>query len=244
MCMLLALVMVMAMIACGNQTEEIAETDPSQPIYEEALAAHKNGDYETAYTLFSELGDYKESAQMLATIKVEKTGVTVKTTTAEGTSTRNVEYIFKDGNLVKETITHADGTVTKNYYKYNDMNQCTSETLNDPDGGKTVINHFYEDGCKIRSIRTNPNKTKDTFVYTYDESGKLLFHVLTLSDGTVEETVYTYDAAGLLTSIATANSFMSFAYNQFGDLSYEFLTENGQDIHKASYTYTYSYSLN
>ena len=243
-CMLLALVMVMAMVACGNPAEEIAETDPNQPIYEEALAAHKDGDYETAYNLFSQLGDYEESAQMLATIKVEKVGVTVETTTTEGSSVSNVEYIYKDGNMIKETVTHADGAVTKNYYKYNDINLCTSETHNDVDGGKTVINNFYKDSVMIRTTRTNPDKTKDTYEYTNDEQGKIHNHVLTLADGTVEEAVYNYDAeTGMLVSIMTANSANTFAYNQFGDISNETLTVDGKEVYKANYTYNYNFSL-
>lgn len=240
-CTMLALMMVMAMAACGNQSEEVAETDPNQAVYEQACIAYNSGDYETAYNLFSELGDYKESAQMLATIKTEKASVTVETTTTEGVDITNVEYIFKDGNLIKETFTHADDTVTKNYYKYNDINLCTSQTLNDVDGGKTVINNFYKDSIKIRSTRTNPDKSKDTYEYTCDDSGKVISHVLTLADGTVEEAVYNYDEAGRLVSIMTTGSSNTFAYNQYGDVSNESLTVNGQEVYKATYTYSYNY---
>ena len=232
-CMLLALIMVMAMAACSDENKEP---------YEAAVAAYNAGDYANAVPMLKALGDYQDAAALLATIKAEKTGVTVEKTTSEGVLISTVEYAFKDGNLIKETITHADGTVTKNYYKYNDINLCTSETLNDVDGGKTIINNFYKENIKVRSTRTNPNKSKDTFEYTYDEQGKVMSHVLTLADGTVEEAVYTYDeVTGQLTSIATANSYQTFAYNQFGDLSNEFLTINGEDIHKAVYTYNYTY---
>ena len=142
--------------------------------YRQALELTEQGDYEAAYALFTELGDYKDAATLLASIKAEKAGVTMDVTTAEGTASSNVEYIFKDGNLIKENITYTDGAVIKNYYKYDDNGLCTSETLNDLDGGKTVINHFYEDGVKIRSIRTNPNKTTDTYEYTCDENGKVI----------------------------------------------------------------------
>ena len=241
-CMLLALVMVMAMVACGNQNEEIAETDPRQTVYEEANMAFKDGDYETAYKLYTELGDYENAAQLLADIHVEKTDVTVETTTIEGVDKSTVEFTFKDGNLIKETVTHADGTVTKNYYKYNDINLCTSETHNNVDGTKTNINNFYKDSIKLRSTRINPNKSKDLYEYTCDEQGKILSHVLTLADGTVEEAVYNYDeATGMLVSIMTSNSSNTFAYNQFGDLSNETLTVDGVEVYKATYTYNYNY---
>ena len=232
-CLLLALMMVMAMTACSDENKKP---------YEEAVAAYNAGDYENAVQMLKALGDYQDAAQLLATIKTEKTGVTVETTTTAGVATSNVEYIFKVGNLVKENVTHADGTVTKNYYNYNDIGLCTSETHNDVDGGKTVINNFYKDSIIIRSIRTNPDKSKDTYEYTCDETGKVLSHVLTLSDGTEEVAVYNYDeATGMLVSIMTSNSSNIFAYNQHGDVSNESLTETGQEVYKAAYTYSYNY---
>ena len=154
--------MVMAMVACGDENKEA---------YEAAVAAYNDGYYEDAANKLAALGDYKDAASLLASISAEKAGVSVEVSTDEGTVTSEVEYIFKDGNLIKENITYTDGAVIKNYYKYDDNGLCTSETLNDLDGGKTVINHFYEDGVKIRSIRTNPNKTTDTSAWNLSNQG-------------------------------------------------------------------------
>ena len=234
-CLLLALVMVMAMTACGDENKKP---------YEEAVAAYNAGNYEEAAEKLAALGDYADAASLLASIKAEKTGVSMEITTAEGTSNDEVAYVFKDGNLVKETITYADGSVVKNYYKYNDIDLCTSETHNNVDGTKVVINNFYKDSIKLRTIRTNADKTKDTYEYTCDEQGKIMSHVLTLADGTVEEAVYNYDATtGMLISIMTNTSSNTFAYNQHGDISNETLTVNGTEVYKANYTYTYNYSI-
>ena len=230
-CLLLALVMVMAMVACGDENKKP---------YEEAVAAYNAGNYEEASEMLIALGDYKDAAQLLASIKAEKTGVTTTVSTADGEVTTTTEYIFKDGNLIKENITYADGTVIKNYYKYDDNGLCSSETLNLIDGGKVIINHFYKDGVKVRSIRTNANKSKDTYEYTCDENGKVLSHVLTLSDGTVEEAVYTYsDVTGLLASIETANTLIAYGYNQFNDVSLEAVAVDGKDVSTTSYDYDY-----
>lgn len=231
-CMLLALVMVMTMVACGDENKKP---------YEDAVAAYNAGNYEDAATKLAALGDYKDAASLLATISAEKAGVSMEVTTAEGTSSSDVEYIFKDGNLIKENITYADGTVVKNYYKYNDNGLCTSETLNDMNGGKTVINHFYEDGIKIRSIRTNPNKTTDTYEYTCDESGKILSHVLTLADDTVEEATYSYNKQGQLTVISDAASTTTYEYNGLGDVVKEAVTENGEVVCATTYAYIYTF---
>ena len=230
-CLLLALVMMMALVACGDENKEP---------YKAAVAAYDAGNYEEASEMLVALGDYEDAAQLLASIKAEKTGVTTTVSTADGEVTTTTEYIFKDGNLIKENITYADGTVIKNYYKYDDNGLCSSETLNLIDGGKVIINHFYKDGVKVRSIRTNANKSKDTYEYTCDENGKVLSHVLTLSDGTVEEAVYTYsDVTGLLASIETANTLIAYGYNQFNDVSLEAVAVDGKDVSTTSYDYDY-----
>ena len=234
-CLLLALGMILAMAACGDELKKP---------YEAAVSAYNAGNYAIAYEMLQNLGNYEDATQMLASIQVEKTGANVETITAEGTVSSNVEYIFTDGNLVKENITHADGTVIKNYYKYNDAGLCTSETLNQIDGGKVVINHLYEDGIKVRSIRTNADKTKDTYVYACDAQGKILSHVLTLSDGTVEEAAYSYDdVTGLLLSIVSAGNSTTFAYNSYNDMVMETVSANGAEISKTAYTYIYNYSV-
>ena len=232
-CLLLALVMVMAMTACG---------DKNKKPYEEAIAAYNSGMYEEAAEKLAALGDYKDAASLLASINAEKSGVSLEISNADGNVSADVEYVIKDGKLIKETFTYADGTVVKNYYKYDDAGLCSSETLNQIDGGKVVISHLYDNGIKTRSIRTNADKSKDTYEYTCDESGKVTSHVLTLSDGTVEEATYTYsDVTGLLASIETANTMNSFGYNQFNDVSVEYVMVDGEDVSHTSYDYDYIY---
>lgn len=230
-CLLLALVMVMAMTACGDENKKD---------YEDAVAAYNAGNYEEAADKLAALGDYEDAASMLATIKAEKSGVCVEVVTAEGTASSEVEYIFKDGNLIKENITLADGTVIKNYYKYDDNGLCSSETLNQADGGKVVINHLYEDGIKVRSIRTNPDKSKDSYEYTCDASGKVVSHVLTMADGSVEEAAYTYNKLGQLSAVSGA-AVINYEYNVFGDLVKETVTENGEITSTTTYSYIYTF---
>lgn len=233
LCLLVAIGMILAMAACGDELKKP---------YEAAVAAYNAGDYAAASEMLQDLGGYLDAAQILDTIKAEKTGVTIEEAGAEGTVTTNVEYTFKDGNLIKETITHADGTVTKNYYKYDKNGLCTSETLNQIDGSKVVINHLYEDGIKVRSIRTNADKSKDTFVYTCDENGNVTSHMMTLADGTVEEAVYNYDkTTGMLVSIITADTSCTFTYNRYGDVYNETHTEGGAEVCTVTYNYSYNY---
>ena len=233
-CLLLALTMMVAMTACGDENKKP---------YEEAVTAYNNGYYEEAAAKLAALGEYKDAASLLASITAEKAGATVTVTTADGDVASQVEYTFKNGNLVKETTTLADGTVTKNYYKYDDNGLCTSETLNHADGGKTMVSHFYDGNTKVRTIRTNPNNSKDTYAYTCDESGKVTSHVLTLSDGTVEEATYSYNEQGLLTVISSASGNTTFEYNVFGDVVKEAVEANGEVVSATTYAYTYMFSI-
>ena len=231
-CMLLAVVMVLAMAACADENKEA---------YEAAVAAYNGGYYEDAANKLAALGDYKDAAELLATISAEKAGATVEVSTADGTVTTEAEYIFKNGNLIKENITHADSTVTKNYYKFDDNGNCTSEILNQLDGSKVNINHFYENGVIVRTIRTNANGLKDTYEYTCDENGKILSHVLTLADGTVEEATYTYNEQGQLNVISTATGTTTYEYNAFGDVVKEAVAENGEVVSATTYAYVYTF---
>lgn len=234
-CLLLALMMVMTMAACGDENKKP---------YEEAVAAYNAGDYANAANMLKALGEYQDAAQLLATIHAEKTGMMMETTTSEGVSTSNVAYSFQNGNLVNETVTHDDGTVTKKHYNNNDIGLCTSQTLSEANGEQTIIHNFYKDGAMIRRGRINPDKSKDVCVYTYNDQGKILSHKLTLSDGTVEEAVYNYDeVTGQLLSIITKDSSNVFAYNQYGDVSNETLTANGEEVYKISYSYDYNFSV-
>ena len=90
-CLLLALVMMMAMVACGNENKEV---------YEAAVAAYNSGYYAEAAEKLAALGDYKDAAQLLASISAEVSGATVETVTADGTVTTDEEYTFQKGNLV------------------------------------------------------------------------------------------------------------------------------------------------
>ena len=245
---LICLLLAVTMAACAgeyNKSEGTMETDVTAATYEEAVSAYNAGAYEEAFEKLAILGNYKDAAQLLATIHAEKTGMMMETTTSEGVSTSNVTYSFQNGNLVNETVTHDDGTVTKNHYNNNDIGLCTSQTLSEANGEQTVIHNFYKDGTMIRTGRTNPDKSKDVCVYTYDDQGKILSHKLTLADGTVEEAVYNYDeATGHLLSIVTRDSANVFAYNQYGDVSNETLTANGEEVYKISYSYDYNFSVN
>ncbi len=231
-CVVLALMMILAMAACADENKDA---------YESAVAVYNAGDYKAASEMLAALGDYEDAANLLETIKTEVVGETVTVTTAQGSETTYVEYIFQDGNIVKENVTHADGTVTKNYYKFDDNGMCTSETLNQVDGSKIVISNMYEEGKLIRTIRTNADKSKDSYVYTCDENGKVLSHVLTLADGTVEVATYNYNENGQLANITAGNTINSFTYNQDGDITVEYVVVDGVDTSMTAYEYNYNY---
>jgi len=243
-CIVLVLVMVLSMTGC---------VDKSKAIYKAAVLAYEAGKYEAAGIAFGSLYEFEDSADYLATIHAKKITSEVGTVTDDPATEDNeaeaekpvlvmsgVEYTYKDGNVIKETVTHPDGSVTKNFYKYDDLGNCTSETINHPDGTKTMLVHQFEGNVKMRTIRTNPNNTKDVIAYACDENGRVMFHEATLSDATLERAVYYYnDRGNLQYLVTTAGNMTAYKYNAFGHLTKVTESTNGEALTVTNYEYEY-----
>ena len=93
-CLLLALVMVMAMTACGDENKEP---------YEEAVAAYNNGYYEEAAEKLAALGDYKDAASLLSSITAEKAGVSLEIANADGVTSADVKTQIEAYNYMDST---------------------------------------------------------------------------------------------------------------------------------------------
>ena len=101
-CLLLALVMVMAMTACGDENKKP---------YEEAVAAYNNGMYEEAAEKLAALGDYKDAAQQLSFITAEKSGVSLEIANADKSKDTYEYTCDESGKVISHVLTLSDGTV-------------------------------------------------------------------------------------------------------------------------------------
>lgn len=230
-CMILAVFLLVSLAAC----QDAREGD-----YVLATNALESGRYADAYPILAELGDYKDAKALLATIHAEKQSAVVD---IDGVH-MEIEYVIKNGNVVKEIRTVSGGDQIKSYYKFNAEGLCTSEIHAQADGSKVNINHFYEGSTPVRTVRTNANGLKDTFVYTCDENNKVVSHVLTFSDGGVQEATYTYNEQGLLATLACTGAgeeTLTYEYNVYGDVEKETsVNPFGESVTKYNYTYSYT----
>jgi uncharacterized lipoprotein YehR (DUF1307 family) len=122
-CMILAVFLLVSLAAC----QDAREGD-----YVLATNALESGRYADAYPILAELGDYKDAKALLATIHAEKQSAVVD---IDGVH-MEIEYVIKNGNVVKEIRTVSGGDQIKSYYKFNAEGLCTSEIHAQADGSK------------------------------------------------------------------------------------------------------------
>ena len=230
-CMILTIFLLTSLAAC----QDAREGD-----YVLATDAMESGRYADAYPILAELGDYKDAKALLATIHAEKQFAVVDIDGAH----MEIEYVVKNGNVIKAIRTVSGGDHIKSYYKFNNEGLCTSEIHTQADGSKVNINHFYEGKLPVRTVRTNANGLKDTFVYTCDAEGKVISHVLTFSDNSVQEATYSYNEQGQLEKLectGAGEETLTYEYNAYGDVVKETSSNPfGESVTKYNYTYSYT----
>ena len=169
-CLLLALIMVVSMTACGDENKKP---------YEEAVAAYNNGYYEEAAAKLAALGDYKDAATLLASIKAEKAGVALDVTTADL------------GNCTSETLNHADGGKTMVSHFYEGTNKVRTIRTN-PNNSKDTYEYTCDENGKVLShVLTLADGTVEEATYSYNEQGQLT--VISAASG---NTTFEYNAFG------------------------------------------------
>ena len=218
---------VSAFVACtgGDNQESPATTDGSTATEattaEDALAKEKEekyleafnklaqDDYEAAYALFVELGDYKDAAKQVAKFHYVFDGYTETFGMPEEMDTETVVVTYNENNLpIKCEKTYLDGFV----------HTCTFEY--DENGRLITIECHHNGEFYVKSV------------WTYDENGNNLTYVFDCYDGTSYVEVRTYDEKGNnLTIVAEGKGgHYDTAYEGGYHASYEiFYDENGNN---------------
>ena len=153
--MILTLLAAFALSACDNTK------------YENALALIEAGDHVAAYEMLNELGDYKDTKQLLERFRYLPTKIVDN---REGEETVRDIYFF--GNTSKSVMTYSNGETDFSEYVY------------DSDGNKLKEEHTYSNGEMI------------IYEGTYDANGRLLKLVHTYRNGAKSVSEYKYDANG------------------------------------------------
>ena len=196
--------MVFSLAACGK-------ADPREEKYAQAYELLENRDYEAAYALFVELGDYKDAAKEAAYFHYMPVGHHVVCTSEEGEEIITYTVTLNDQNL--------PATVVEEYstgYKH------------------TGVYTYDERGVVIRQECTDTEGEKDVYEATFDANGNYLTETVTDKDGNVSKFDYTYNEKGQQIKVVTTNAadyYRSYtiAYDDLGreiEVLFEFDDEN------------------
>ena len=207
--------MAFSLAACGK-------VDPREEKYAQAYELLENRDYEAAYALFVELGDYKDAAKEAAYFHYMPVGHHVVCTSEEGEEIITYTVTLNDLNLpatvVEEystgykhtcvytynergVVTHQECTDTegeKNVYEatFDANGNCLTETLTDKDGNVSKFDYTYnEKGQQIKVVTTNAADYYRAYTIAYDDLGREIEVLFEFDDENIIERT-TYNEAG------------------------------------------------
>ena len=157
--------------------------DKREEKYKEAYELLSSRNYEAAYALFVELGDYKDAAKEAEYFRYIPAGYYVEYVDGEETGTITYTVTFNEQNL--------PATINK---KYNDGFEHTCNI---------TYNAF---GLMARRVCSNTDGETTCYVATYDANGNLLNETLTDVDGSVSKFDYTYNEKNQCVGLITTNA--------------------------------------
>ena len=130
--------------------------------------------YEGAYALFTELGDYKDAAKEAAKFRYVLASYKDTYTAEEGTETCTGVHSFNEDNLIMQCVyTYADGGTHTCDCSYNDNGELAKIVCTDEDGTRTHYEClFNDDGTVAKVTYCYSDGEYYSFENVYDEDGK------------------------------------------------------------------------
>ncbi len=210
----------------------------SRDVYDAALTAMEEGDYEMARSHLERLEDNNAAQQLLSELHFVPTRVA--TTYADGTTELKSYAYNRKGCLVKAELTQMEQVVSTTSYTYTDADQMLTKDLllAEQTRPEAFTENFYDElGRLICSRTVGDIATFQQTTYTYDQQGRCVAAFAVEGDGSWVRTEYRYDSEGQLTSeVATTDQGAKTVrhYSQEGHLLV--VSING----KLAETYTYN----
>lgn len=194
LCLLLAMLMVFSMAACGEDGEKEASKNQSSVGGGNAANGNKpeNGSSDTAEPSVEELGPW------LVTEEVDYTGCVYRYHYDENGELTSYE-LYNDNNkkLRDYKVTHSETAAGGK------LTEVESKHVNDSEFAKDCEMEYDADGNLIRMSNFLGKKITGNYVYSYDESGNLLSYEAHSEDRKTNEAVYTYEDGRLATASGT-----------------------------------------
>ena len=218
--------------------------DANEAKYRNAFELIEKGDYDAAYALFIELGNYKDAAKEAAKFHYVPTGLTVKSIEAESTETDTINISYNENNLVSQYVITADtGDSSTAICTYDENGRLIAISFQGEDAIVTKREFSYSPGGDIiKDITTFNDGFFYSYEFFYDENGeqvkcvyedgneKKSYDCLYNEDGTVSKFVLK-DESGNMVEVE------EYLYNEKGQNVKINYTENGKIVRFCDYTY-------
>jgi hypothetical protein len=183
--------------ACNHEQTHDATANTNEEKYTKAYEMLEKKNYEEAYALFIQLGDYKNAAKEAAYFRYMPTY-------------HRIEYVSDENETITYTVTLNDknlpATVVEEYntglkhtctFTYNEFGYVTRRECSDTDGVRTLYEATYDANGNCLSDRfTDKDGNVSKFECTYNEKGEILKVVTNNVPGYYLSYTCTYDADG------------------------------------------------
>lgn len=166
--------------------------------YQQAYELLESKDYEAAYDLFVELGDYKDAAKEAARFHYSYLKTTIKSYIDGKEEVDVYTTTYTDENLPLKTVkVYPDGTTHTCNYTFNELAQLIEITC--IEGTDTYKNEFiYNEKGEMIKCNCISKDGVDSIEYTYDENGNCIDEKNIFANGKIFELVYIYDENNVL----------------------------------------------
>jgi hypothetical protein len=209
--------MALTFAACGK-------IDPREAKYAEARELLEKRDYEAAYALFVELGDYKDAAKEAAYFRYMPTNHHVVCTSEDGEEIITYTVTLNDQNL-PATVVEEYNTGYKHtcVYTYDERGLVTRQECSDTEGEKDVYEATFDaNGNYLTETVTDKDGNVSKFDFTYNEKGQQVKVVTTNNPGSYRSYTIAYDDQGreieVVYELEDENIIERNTYNEAGDI--------------------------
>jgi ketosteroid isomerase-like protein len=216
----------------GDVTVYVKWVDPREAMYEEAFALIGEKDYESAYALFVELGDYKDAAQQAAYFRYIPTYHYEYYTLLGEEVIVTYSVTLNEWNLPAVVVeTYVSGEINTCTYTYNDFGKVTRRECVDEEGATILyVAEYDENGNLIAETVNNAFDEVSRFEYTYNELGQCVrCDVETENDWYYNYYAITYDEEGREIKIV-------YAYDDSNAIEEAVYDEEGRILKTVSYS--------
>jgi hypothetical protein len=220
------LALLIAAIMCASALASCSLGNASK--YRQALELTEQGDYEAAFALFNELGDYKDVAEIASRFcylptriedhyidgEVENTVVYTFTYNENNLPSQRVQsfsdgyehtcnYFYNEkGNVIKMSCSDTDALNSVTEITYNENDQQTSIKATYSDGYHYLYEYFYDEKGNLYKTTVEDDGEFTTYESFYDAENQITKQIQTDKDGNQLQTKeYFYDEKGNLIKI-------------------------------------------